>query len=91
VLGFAGAYGMLAPDGPPADPAGAVRTQLADQRGVARSSCDIKGNISASGERIYHLPGQDYYDDTRISAGKGERYFCSEEEARAAGWRRSKV
>ena len=53
-------------------------------------SCDIKGNISASGEHIYHVPGQRYYDVTRISPGKGERWFCSEAEARAAGWRRSR-
>lgn len=54
-------------------------------------SCIIKGNINTRGERIYHLPGQKYYDDTEISASHGERWFCSEEEARAAGWRRSKV
>lgn len=53
------------------------------------SECSIKGNISTRGERIYHLPGQKYYDETRISASHGERWFCTEEEARAAGWRRS--
>jgi len=50
-----------------------------------------KGNVSTRGERIYHLPGQKYYDETRIIASHGERWFCSEEEARAAGWRRSRV
>ncbi|NVO54507.1 thermonuclease family protein [Rhodobacteraceae bacterium B1Z28] len=53
-------------------------------------SCQIKGNISSKGARIYHIPGQRYYSKTRISAGKGERWFCSEAEARAAGWRASK-
>ncbi|HMM73900.1 MAG TPA: hypothetical protein PKC22_17035, partial [Rhodocyclaceae bacterium] len=52
-------------------------------------ACNIKGNISRKGERIYHVPGQKYYAQTQISAGKGERWFCSEREARAAGWRRS--
>jgi hypothetical protein len=53
--------------------------------------CNIKGNISInSGERIYHVPGQEYYDETRITTSKGERWFCSEQEARAAGWRRAK-
>jgi hypothetical protein len=53
--------------------------------------CNIKGNISInSGERIYHVPGQEYYDETRISKWKGERWFCSEQEAQAAGWRRAK-
>ncbi|MFK0691374.1 thermonuclease family protein [Mesorhizobium sp. IMUNJ 23033] len=58
--------------------------------GLLGSGCNIKGNISAEGERIYHLPGQKFYSATKISAAKGERWFCSEAEARAAGWRRSK-
>lgn len=53
--------------------------------------CNIKGNVNTRGERIYHVPGQRYYNQTRISASHGERWFCSEEEARAAGWRKSKV
>ena len=52
---------------------------------------NIKGNVSTRGERIYHMPGQRYYDETRISASHGERWFCSEDEARAADWRRSRV
>lgn len=55
------------------------------------SGCRIKGNISANGERIYHMPGQKYYDRTSINQSNGERWFCSEAEARGAGWRRSKV
>lgn len=54
-------------------------------------ACDIKGNISSSGEKIYHVPGQRHYAQTQISPGKGERWFCSESEAQNAGWRRSKV
>jgi endonuclease YncB( thermonuclease family) len=53
-------------------------------------ACVIKGNISSGGSRIYHVPGQEHYDRTRISTNKGERWFCSESEARAAGWRRAK-
>lgn len=52
--------------------------------------CRIKGNISADGERIYHVPGQQHYSKTKISEGKGERWFCSESEALAAGWRAAK-
>ncbi len=57
---------------------------------VASGGCLIKGNISSSGERIYHVPGGQYYDRTKIAEGKGERWFCSEAEAVAAGWRKSK-
>lgn len=56
-----------------------------------QGACNIKGNVSTQGERIYHVPGRKYYNDTRISPSHGERWFCSEEEARASGWRKSKV
>ena len=64
-----------------------VRTVAADSQKPA--ACVIKGNISRSGERIYHVPGGYYYDATRIDPSRGERMFCTEAEARAAGWRRS--
>ena len=54
------------------------------------TDCSIKGNISSSGERIYHVPGGAYYSRTKITKSKGERYFCTEDEARNSGWRRSK-
>jgi endonuclease YncB( thermonuclease family) len=56
----------------------------------ATASCQIKGNISRSGERIYHVPGGRDYGPTRIDKSKGERWFCSEDEARKAGWRGSR-
>ncbi|MGU3358877.1 thermonuclease family protein [Methylobacterium sp. M6A4_1b] len=54
------------------------------------SGCNIKGNISAGGERIYHLIGSRDYERTRINDRAGERMFCSEDEAKAAGWRGSR-
>ncbi len=54
------------------------------------AGCRIKGNIGASGEKIYHVPGGKFYDNTLIEPEKGERWFCTEAEAVAAGWRRSK-
>ncbi len=56
----------------------------------APDQCHIKGNISSKGERIYHVPGGQYYDRTKIDPSKGERWFCSEAQAKSAGWRRSK-
>ena len=53
----------------------------------APEGCLIKGNISKKGDRIYHVPGSRSYGPTRINESKGERWFCSEEEARQAGWR----
>ncbi len=54
-------------------------------------ACNIKGNISINnGQRIYHVPGQEYYLDTVIRSDYGERWFCSEAEALAAGWRKAR-
>ncbi|OQM44283.1 nuclease [Anoxybacillus sp. UARK-01] len=50
------------------------------------SSCSkpmIKGNISKSGEKIYHVPGSPQYKVT-----KAERMFCTEKEAQDAGFRK---
>lgn len=53
------------------------------------SRCSIKGNISAKKEKIYHLPGCASYKVTVITPSSGERMFCSEKEAREAGWRKA--
>lgn len=70
---------------------GSVAAQ-SEGRTTPTPACQIKGNISTkTGERIYHVPGQRFYDQTRIDPSKGERWFCSEEDAKRAGWRKSKV
>ncbi len=55
-----------------------------------RGGCRIKGNINSKGKRIYHVPGGKHYERTRIEAAKGEWWFCSERQARAAGWRKAR-
>ncbi|MTI42683.1 endonuclease YncB(thermonuclease family) [Roseibium hamelinense] len=62
----------------------AAKWQSAGQ--TAPQGCTIKGNISSRG-RIYHMPWSPSYARTRINEAKGERWFCSEDEALAAGWR----
>ena len=47
----------------------------------------IKGNISSKGEKIYHFPGCQSYNATRIDESQGERWFATAAEAVAAGWR----
>ena len=77
-----------------AHPNGATEKQATEVEpsSLLSGGCTIKGNISPNtGERIYHMPGQKYYAETKITKSKGERMFCSESEARQAGWRRSKV
>jgi hypothetical protein len=53
---------------------------------VPTANCLIKGNKSRNGW-IYHTPESPWYEATIIDEEKGERWFCSEAEARAAGWR----
>ena len=50
-------------------------------------NCNIKGNINSKGDRIYHAPGSRSYGATKINESKGERWFCNEAKAKAAGWR----
>ncbi len=54
------------------------------------ASCIIKGNISSpKKEKIYHLQTCASYKQTIIDTAAGERWFCSEQEALAAGWRKA--
>lgn len=71
--------------------AGAAENPAAVRAGArpvqaAPGGCAIKGNISSHG-RIYHLPDDRSYAKTRINTATGERWFCTEAAARAAGWR----
>lgn len=71
--------------------AGAAENPAAVRAGArpvqaAPGGCAIKGNISSRG-RIYHLPDDRSYAKTRINTATGERWFCTEAAARAAGWR----
>jgi len=65
----------------------ATRARVSRARAPRSHACAIKGNISRSGH-IYHLPGGRWYAKTRINPARGERWFCSVAQARAAGWRR---
>lgn len=62
------------------------RARWEQARSTAPAGCPIKGNISRNG-RIYHPPWSPWYDRTRVSPENGERWFCDEGEARAAGFR----
>ncbi|XEC96959.1 thermonuclease family protein [Paenibacillus tarimensis] len=61
---------------------------ISDADAKVPSSCkepQIKGNINSRGEKIYHLPGSRYYEQT-----KAEFMFCTEDEAEEAGYREPK-
>lgn len=50
-------------------------------------SCAIKGNVNSKKDKIYHMPGWRDYDRTNVKPNEGDRWFCTEEEAVAAGFR----
>lgn len=49
----------------------------------------IKCNISQSGEKIYHLPMDPYYDKIKIRADQGNFYVHTVKEAAVKGFRRA--
>lgn len=51
----------------------------------APDGCPIKGVIRASA-KIYALPWSDAYAKARVRTARGERWFCSEDDAKAAGF-----
>jgi endonuclease YncB( thermonuclease family) len=50
--------------------------------------CTIKGDITRTRRRIYHMQNQKSYARIRMDKG-GKRWFCTTEEAETAGWRRA--
>lgn len=85
---WAGANPLPAPGNqfanPAPDPAHAPRTEA-----KAGAGCLIKGNVSRNGDRIYHVPGDRTYDRVRMDKGPDKRWFCTEEQAVASGWRKA--
>lgn len=49
----------------------------------------IKCNVSKTGEKIYHLPMDQYYDRAIITPRKGDCYVSTVQEAENLGFRRS--
>lgn len=47
---------------------------------------EIKGNISKDGRRLYHGRDSPNYDQVKIDKAKGEKFFCTVEEAEAEGF-----
>jgi endonuclease YncB( thermonuclease family) len=52
--------------------------------------CTIKGNVNRSGVCIYHQPTSRWYAKIEMNVSKGTRWFCSVEDAEAAGCRETK-
>ena len=55
--------------------------------------CLIKGNYDATdaegSRKIYHFPGCGRYDSVAVELYRGDKWFCSEQEAQSAGFVKS--
>jgi endonuclease YncB( thermonuclease family) len=73
-------------------PANAHAILLASASGPVAPSpeCTIKGNVNGAGECIYHTPASRWYAKIKMQVSKGTRWFCSVEDAEAAGCRETK-
>lgn len=53
-------------------------------------NCTIKGNVNRAGVCIFHQPTSRWYAKIQMHVAKGTRWFCSVEEAVAAGCRETR-
>jgi endonuclease YncB( thermonuclease family) len=72
------------------DNASAILLASASGSVAPSPDCTIKGNVNRSGECIYHKPTSRWYARIEMKISKGTRWFCSVEEAEAAGCRETK-
>jgi endonuclease YncB( thermonuclease family) len=74
----------------PPETASAILLASASGSVAPSPDCTIKGNVNRSGECIYHTPASRWYAKIEMKISKGTRWFCSVDEAEAAGCRETK-
>ncbi len=57
---------------------------------LGKENCLIKGSVRPDKKtKIYHLPECYNYEKVVVNLSEGDRWFCTEEEAQKAGFRKS--
>jgi hypothetical protein len=74
----------------PPDSAKAILLASASGPVAPSPDCTIKGNVNRSGECIFHQPSSRWYAKIEMKISKGTRWFCSVDEAEAAGCRETR-
>jgi endonuclease YncB( thermonuclease family) len=74
----------------PPDNAHAILLASASGPVAPSPDCTIKGNVNRAGECIYHKPTSRWYAQIKMHISKGTRWFCSVEDAEAAGCRETR-
>jgi endonuclease YncB( thermonuclease family) len=62
--------------------------QSPSRRSDSSRECSIKGVFDVDGQGRYFVPTDVEYAALTIDPDQGEKMFCSDDEARLAGWRR---
>lgn len=70
---------------------GLFATQCTQQTNPDRPSCVIKANVTSNNVPTYHLPSCNSYRTTQIQLHHGDRWFCTEQEAKKAGFRKAQT
>lgn len=81
--------GVWSGTGQPERPAAWRARVWEEAKARAPQGCPIKGKVAGrrgDGTKTYHLPWSATYMQLRVVSSRGERWFCSEDEARAAGF-----
>ena len=65
---------------------GIPASALGNGRGTRQTAAPSRATSPRNG-RIYHMPWSPWYAQIRMEPDKGKRWFCTEAEAVAAGWR----
>ena len=81
--------GILGAAKPPEN-ANAILLASASGSVAPSPDCTIKGNVNGAGECIYHKPTSRWYAQIKMQISKGTRWFCSVDEAEAAGCRETR-
>lgn len=76
-----------------ADKLGIYSSTCYQTENLENPECLIKGNMDKNNHDLkrYYFPGCAQYDFTIIEKDIGEQWFCSEKEAKEAGYQRSKT
>lgn len=68
----------------------APAAQPAQEKAQPTKTCEIKGYTNGLNKKVYVMPGSALYAATSVNSAKGDRWFCSEDEARSAGFAKVK-
>ena len=74
----------------PPENANAILLASASGSVAPSPDCTIKGNVNSAGECIYHQPTSRWYAQIKMHVSKGTRWFCSVDDAEAAGCRETR-